>query len=268
MDQGKARGQKQGSRPARSYSAPALEKGFDILELLAEVKGGLTISEIAQRLGRSISEIFRIIIVMERRRWLRKDSDNDRYSVSYRVLEVAFRGTPAQMLSQAAAPIMLELATQINQSCHLVVRAEHRAIVVQRQENPAPVGFGIRLGTVVDLVTSCSGHVLLAFAPEERRTQILQELVTDAAKRRALTRRLANVRDQGFEMQPSARTGGVIDISYPVFGFGGQVAAALTIPFMETIDGSQRTNVEETRAALREAAAEISAELGWSLDRE
>ena len=33
------------------YSAPALEKGFDIIELLATAPDGLTSSEIAQRLG-------------------------------------------------------------------------------------------------------------------------------------------------------------------------------------------------------------------------
>jgi len=58
-------------------------------------------------------------------------------------------------------------------------------------------------------------------------------------------------------------TGGVTDISYPVFGSNGRMAAALTIPFLVTIDGSQRTNLHDTQALLRDAAARISAELGW-----
>ena len=62
----------------------------------ASAPAGLTISEIAQRLGRSISEIFRVVIVMENRRWLRKEPGSDRYSVTYRMLDVAFRDTPAQ----------------------------------------------------------------------------------------------------------------------------------------------------------------------------
>ena len=35
------------------YRAPALDKGLDILELLAGIDGGLTQAEIAKRLGRS-----------------------------------------------------------------------------------------------------------------------------------------------------------------------------------------------------------------------
>lgn len=76
------------------YSAPALEKGFDIIELLATAPDGLTSSEIAQRLGRSLSEIFRILVVMERRLLLHKSGKTDRYSVGYHMLENALRATP------------------------------------------------------------------------------------------------------------------------------------------------------------------------------
>ncbi|WP_423605139.1 IclR family transcriptional regulator [Sphingomonas sp. MS122] len=249
----------------RIYTAPALEKGIDILELLAAQPDGLTITEMAQRLGRSISEIFRVIVVMERRRWLRKDLASDRYSVTYRMLDVAFRATPAQSLSHVAAPVMHELAIATNQSCHLVVRGEEFGLVVQRQENIGSVGFGMRLGATIDLVTSCSGHVLLAFAAAERRGAIVEALTgSDTALRDRLGQRLEVVRMQGYEMQPSARTSGVTDISYPVFGIDGQVAAALTIPFLVMIDGSQRTTLEETRLLLRDAVLRISTGLGWT----
>ncbi|WP_334181339.1 IclR family transcriptional regulator [Novosphingobium sp.] len=248
----------------RGYSAPALEKGIEILELFARDPGGLTISEIAQRLKRSISEVFRIIIVMERRGWLRKDPANDRYSVSYRVLDVAFRATPAHTLSNVAAPVMHQLSVDTNQSCHLVVRTGAAATVIHRQENTGAVGFGIRLGTVVDMMTSCSGHVLLAFMSEERRAAALAELPeAGAASLRRLEKQLEAVRAQGFEMQPSARVAGVTDISFPVFGFDGHVSAALTLPFLVTIDGSQRTDREETRVMLGDAARQISEGLGW-----
>lgn len=248
----------------RAYAAPALEKGIQILELFAVEQRGLTISEIAQKLDRSISEVFRIIIVMEQLGWLVKDPRNDRFSVTYRVLDVAFRATPAQSLSNVAAPVMFNLSNETNQSCHLVVETGGRATVIHRQENIGPVGFGIRLGTVVDLMTSCSGHVLLAFAIESRRTRALAAIKPGSDERTRLDRRLEAVRLQGYEMQPSARTAGVTDISFPVFGFDGHVCAALTIPFLVTIDGSQKTNLDQTREALGRAAREISLGLGWT----
>ena len=44
-----------------TYSAPALEKGLDILELLAGEAEGLSQAAIAERLGRSTGEIFRML---------------------------------------------------------------------------------------------------------------------------------------------------------------------------------------------------------------
>jgi hypothetical protein len=60
----KPTGPKQGRT---TYSAPALEKAFNVVELLAKEKKGLTVSEIAVGIGLSLPEIFRIIVVMERR---------------------------------------------------------------------------------------------------------------------------------------------------------------------------------------------------------
>ena len=43
------------------YRAPALDKGLDILELLAEHPDGLTRAEIVKELGRGPSEIYRML---------------------------------------------------------------------------------------------------------------------------------------------------------------------------------------------------------------
>ena len=152
------------SRPAaRGYSAPALEKGMDIIELLAEAETGLTVSEISLCLKRRMSELFRIIIVMENRRWLQKDPATSRYTVTYHVLRLAHRGTPAHALVQAASQLMDNLSNNIDQSCHMVVRSGTQGLVILRQENPRRhANLSVRMGAVINLATSCSGHVLLA----------------------------------------------------------------------------------------------------------
>jgi hypothetical protein len=49
------------------YSAPALEKGLDVIELLAAEQHGLTLQEIARRLERTATELFRMLDVLVRR---------------------------------------------------------------------------------------------------------------------------------------------------------------------------------------------------------
>ncbi|WP_213979848.1 IclR family transcriptional regulator [Sphingomonas sp. dw_22] len=247
-----------------TYSAPALEKGFDVLELLADHPAGLTMTEIAAGLDRSINELFRLVVVMERRGYLRKVPETDRYRVTYHVLDLAYRATPVQDLTHVAAPVMYDLAHAVLQSCHLVVPAESRGLVVLRQENPGPTGFSVRLGAPIDLLQSCSGNVLLAFTDADRLYTLLGARSGEAPAALAEVEPvLAAIRAHGFERRPSPMTHGVIDISYPVFGFDGHLAAALTIPFLERIDGSQPVAIDAGQALLAEAAHAVSAGLGW-----
>ena len=259
----------QKAKPPRTaktvYAAPALEKGFDIIELLAAAPDGLTSTEIAQRLKRSLSEIFRILVVMERRDWLHKNSETDRYSVSYHVLEHAFRATPAQGLSVVAAPVMYALTLATEQSCHMAVISQTSIIVVAQQDSPGHSGFGVRLGDKSNIVTSCSSHVLLAFSDEATQERLLATVRSQApaSEIKKLRERLKLVARRGYETKPSSRHVGVHDISYPVFGSDGRIRAALTIPFLSVIDGTQRADIEQARKMLADAAQKISRGLGW-----
>jgi len=245
------------------YTAPALEKGIDIIELLAGEQNGLTISEIAFRLKRSLSEIFRVAVVMERRQWLQKDPESARYSVTYRMLELAHRGTPAQAMSLIAAPVMSQLSHDITQSCHLVVPAGGHGLVILRQENAATAGgFAMRVGAVVDLIASSPGHVLLAFTDGDARAAILRLIPAPwPMGRGALAKKLARVRHNGFELLPNTLAAGVTDISYPIHAREGKVVAVLTVPFMNAVNGRHRLTIDKARTLLERAARQVSQSL-------
>ncbi|MFT4089210.1 MAG: IclR family transcriptional regulator [Asticcacaulis sp.] len=245
-----------------SYAAPALEKGFNVIELLATAPGGLTMSEIAARLGhRSMSEIFRVIMVMERRGWLAKDTETDKYTVTYQVFDTVLRALPAHDLMLVATPAMLNLSREIEQSCHLVVLNGSRGLVILRQEGPGPTGFTVQQGAEIDPVRTASGHVLAAFSNPAIIKPILErdQNVTDKD-----LARIERVRRQGYEITPSIRTRGVTDMSCPILGFDGYAMAALTVPFLELIDGTQTVNEKAALDKLVKAAARISTAMGYA----
>src|SRR5260370_31882250 len=59
---------------APRYPTPALEKGLDILELLANHPTGLTKSEVPRSLHRTVSEIFRMMVALQYRRFIHQAS--------------------------------------------------------------------------------------------------------------------------------------------------------------------------------------------------
>lgn len=212
-----------------------------------------------------MSELFRIIIVMEQRGWLQKDAETSRYAVTYHVLRLAHRSTPTQTLTSAASPLMHDLSTSINQSCHLVVRSGTQGLVILRQENQKRhANLSVRLGAVIELASTCSGRILLAHLPPHEREKLLESIPRPRGLSRAqLDTKLKRISKQGFEIQRSPMTAGVTDIGFPVRGFDGQVMAALTVPYLHALDDSLPTSVEQTRKLLDAATRRISKSLGW-----
>ena len=63
---------------AEKYRAPALDKGLDILELLAATEDGLSQAEIAKSLDRSPNEIYRMLDRLVRRDYVRRTNADRR----------------------------------------------------------------------------------------------------------------------------------------------------------------------------------------------
>src|SRR5436190_23844143 len=91
---------------AHRYPTPALEKGLDALELLASESDGLTKTEVARRLGRTVSEVFRMLVCLETRGYIARSAGDDRYSLTLRLLTAAYQHPPIERLTTEAVPIM------------------------------------------------------------------------------------------------------------------------------------------------------------------
>lgn len=252
------------------YAAPAIVKAFQIIDLLAHYPQGALVKEMAAHLGRSVGELFRMVVVLEQSGYLRRSLTTDRYMVTYKILDLAFRATPARNLVRTATPPMRRLADAIGQSCHFVVPNGASGLVIAREENPGTRGFALRIGATIDMIHSCSGQVILAFSPPDIADQIIRasdaERQGEPTDHDASAERLAQIRAQGFDRRRSPITFGVTDVSFPVFAFDRELVGAITVPFMELVDGSQRVGLNAVTDLLRTTASAISAELGCPYD--
>jgi len=246
----------------RRYAAPALEKGLDILELLTEQTDGLAQSEVARRLGRTPSEIFRMLNCLERRGFLHRSPIDDLYRLTARMFELSHRHPPTKRLLDSALPVMRRLTADIKQSCHLVVPHDTDALVVAQVDGPGFIGFAVRVGSRAALNDSCSGKVLLAHLDDERREMLLARvgLAVGRPGREELLADLAGIRERGFELRESSMTSGIVDVGAPVLDHRADALASLTIPCIRKVGDT--TSVEETSERVRTAAAEVTALLG------
>ena len=247
------------SAPHR-YRAPALEKGLDILELLASEAKPMSASAVVQRLGRSTGELFRMIQVLEYRGFIEQGPDNDGYHLTGKLFALGLDRPQVKTLIEIALPVMRQLSRNIGQSCHLALPFNGQIIVVARIESSEQIGFSVRVGYAKALQLTVSGIILFAFQSDAVRLQ-WERLFQPPMKKDEITRfrhRAQEVRVRGFERAPSEFVAGITDISAPIMR-GELAEAALTVPFVHSTPLVM--SEEDAAVCIIAAAKEISGEL-------
>lgn len=244
-----------------NYHAPALERGIEILELMAQQEEPISVSEIGRTLGKSRSELFRMIVVLERLGYLAR-SEGERFALTKRLFDIAMRAPPQRNLLLAALPAMQRLARHTEQSCHLSVASGSDIVVVARVESPDMLGFSLRVGFRRPLNLSASGRVLYAYQSEAVRQSWRKLLASDDDEQRwlAVERDAASIVTSGFHVTPSFYVDAVTDLAAPIFSPSGDVAiAALVVPFIT--GRSTKISLTEAVVSVRSEASAISESL-------
>ena len=247
----------------RYYPTPALEKGLDILELFASTPEGLTVSEVARRLNRTVSQIFRMILCLEQRGYLAQSESKDRYHLTLRLFRIAQEHPPTKRLVTEALPAMHELAHAIRQSCHLGVIDGGHVVILAQVDSPEPTGFYVKMGSKVELMQAATGHVILAHQSDDARARALEEWRRETRRQKPpadLEQHLARIAKRGYEQRASYQIAGVVNVSFPILNVQGQGIAGLTVPFVRRIE--DRVGVPEVVNAVRKASRQISEAMG------
>ena len=243
------------------YATPALEKGLDILELMARQTAGLTKSQLALQLNRSVSEIFRMLVCLEQRGYIAL-TDGDRYSLTLKLFRMVQEHPPTERLVAEAHPVMKRLADFTRQSCHLGVLEAGQVVILAQVNSPTNLGFYVRLGSVVEVMDSATGYVILTFLSSEERERTIAEWEgrSNRVPPNDLNAHLDRIRRKGYEKRASYLVNGVINISFPILGPAGDAIAALTIPYIEHAQST--VTLAQVIDALRQAASDVSSVLG------
>lgn len=132
-------------------------------------------------------------------------------------------------------------------------------MVVGRIESPGDLGFSVRVGYRRPMVKAASGRILFGFQAEDTQ-EIMRQSLGDvpAPELAAFITEAEQARQQGYVSTPSDFIDGVTDLSAPVMGSRGAVAA-LTVPHV--VYHPEHCSVEQALQKLREAAARISAQV-------
>lgn len=234
------------------YAAPALDKGLDILELLASAEQPMTTGQIAEALGRSKNEIFRMVFVLENRKYLLRDPATDMLRLSERLFQMGLRTPRPRQLIEVAFPAMEQLSATIDHSTHLVVINRGETVVIASATGGADIGFTLRLGYRRPAIEASSGQTIIAFQPPAAQKRLLAEcraLGPSGPENPDIGRLLHRIRSDGYLISQSHDVESVTDICAPILDSSGHAVAAIVIPCLRRI-GIAESHEEIARSLL------------------
>jgi DNA-binding IclR family transcriptional regulator len=242
------------------YSAPALEKGLDIIEYLSGLDEGENLTSIAAGIGKSNGEIFRMLAVLEERGFVHRLPESDCFVLTDKLFHLGLNRPKKKNLMKLAIPAMEEFARECRNACHLAVRSGNEMVVISRVESPLNVGISVRVGHRLPLAHAPSGRCITAFSRLDEIKAIVAEVrkLEGTGKAKEFQAAIEDIQRVGYSLMKDGFSVGITGLSAPIFDLDTQQCiAAMTSPVLHYVY-LKNTDLEKIASRLRHHADTVS----------
>ncbi|OFI37043.1 IclR family transcriptional regulator [Arthrobacter sp. SW1] len=240
-------------------------KALGLLVLLGNEPRGASASELSRQADLPFSTTYRLLGSLTRDGFVDYEPDGRRYHLGLRVFQLGQRVSNHHGFAGTARPILQKVTDATGEATILSVRDGHHHLTVNKVDGPQMFRVTSDPGHLGMLHTTAVGKALVAFAADDERGQLLEELELEPLTEHSITDREAfraeieKIRRQGFALMDEENEVGMRAIAAPVLNGQGVAFASLA-----TAAPVFRMSVEQMQAVvplLKDAAAELSARL-------
>jgi len=212
-----------------------VDTGETLLEVVNILKehDGARVSEVADILDIARSTAHRHLSTLYQNEYAIKEGDE--YHLGLEFLNIGTYTQNRKSEYQLAQETVEELAKETDERAQFIVEEHGRAVYVHRGEGGHAVNTGASIGKTIPLYGTAAGKAILAFLPEERREDLLDQITLQKVTENTITNRdelheeLQDIRDQGYSFNLEENTGGLHAIGAPVKGNNGKVIGGLSV---------------------------------------
>ncbi|MBS1851600.1 MAG: IclR family transcriptional regulator [Acidobacteria bacterium] len=249
-------------------SIPAVGRTLAVLELLANSRRPLNISEVSRALNLPKSSTCRMLTALENERCVQRDAGSNRYRFGFRLVGLSRAAVENLQIREIAKPLLISLMLSTGLSIHLTVLEYGQAIIIEKIEAPGSGLIGTWPGRAMDINSTAAGKALVAFlSGEELEKQVRsksfvkhnQKTITSFTK---LKEHLVRVRELGYAVDDEEDELGVRCVGAPVFDGTGKTVAAISV--VGTINQIGREDIRQMGTIVKRCAATISSRLSSS----
>lgn len=255
----------------RDYTLTAVSRALDILEFLGQHERGCEARALSESLHIPKSTLFRYLVNLEGRGYVRRNRENGKYGLGLKILELCSRTLTQMTIHEVALPYMRDLLDRFQETVNLGVLEENEVVYVEILESPQAFKMSSHVGGRDFPHATSIGKAMLAFLPEEEVERIVhatglprhtEKTITSLSR---LKEELTTIRQRGYAIDDQENEEGACCIGAPIFDRRGDVIAAISI------SGPARRfstkEIEDMGTALLEATSQISQNIGHLSER-
>jgi IclR family pca regulon transcriptional regulator len=249
-----------------AYFVPGLHRGLRVLEVVAEARRPLSITEIAAAIGLTRSAVFRLVYTLRHTGFL-EESRQKLFSLGPRVLNIGFSFLASKDIIETARPELEALRDETLVSAHLSIRDGRDVLYLSCVQTRSGFLSNMNVGARVPAHASPMGWLLLSDLAAEELAALHQgaDLApwTDKTPgtEQALVQAVRRAGEDGFVISRGVMEAGGSSVCAPVRDRRGQVVAAIDI---SGPDSAFDLDALETRYldAVRRTAGRIADRMG------
>jgi DNA-binding IclR family transcriptional regulator len=247
-----------------------IDRAVALMRVLAEADVPLRLRDLSERGALSASTTRRIMVSLCQH-GLCEQTPEGRYALGLALFELGSRVEANLDIRTRSLPALRALSDSSHLTAFICVQREERAIAIERIDGRYAFSLALSVGGSLPLHAGGASRALLAYLPEEEIIRLIAENPRQRFTSRTLVETeeiLADLRasrERGYVISNEDVTEGVAAIGMPIFGhlFHDRPVAAISIAGL--VPQVLGDDLDELLRQLRNAAEEISRELGHGL---
>lgn len=243
---------------------------FRVMELLSE-EGSMGVTEIGQRLDLNKSTVHRLLMSLVSMKYVKKDQENDRYSMTYKIVRLANSIREKSDTVSIVHPLLRELSMKCGETVHFVQQNDNEIVYIDKVEsNVNSVRMVSKIGLTHSIFTTGVGKAILAELPEYQVKEMWKRSSFEALTQYTITEfdeymaELRRTKERGYGLDNEENEIGVRCVAACVYNYKGKAEHAISISVPITRMGDER--VEELSKYLLEYKERVSQALGGVRD--
>lgn len=221
-----------GAKPTETIQA--LDRALDVLDVLAG-SDGLTLSELAAKLGQSVATMHRVLATLERRAFVEISADKQEWHVGAEAYRLGSAFLRRHNVVERSRPMMWTLMQETGETSNLGVEKEGSVLFVSQVETHETIRAFFPPGSLSPLHASGIGKALLATYEPDRTERLFRGKTfarfTDKTigSLEQLREDIEATRHRGYAIDDEERTIGMRCVAAPILNFHGEAIAGISV---------------------------------------